>query len=237
MWVVVCSGVAWTDEQKIPVAYRPTAEYKKQVVSGWTVYVSPQLAKDDSLLADALREFEAQLHHLKRRVPAAAVKKLQQVPIWLEYQTKRPWAEYHPNIGWLKAHGFNPDKAKCVEIGSAKKLVNGPVYRQTLVLVHELSHAYHDRVLGFDHAGIKQAYDEAKKAGIYDKVLRHDGKTARHYALSNHKEYFAEMSEAFFATNDFYPFVRAELQQHDPRIYELLEILWGERTPASGDAE
>ena len=30
----------------------------------------------------------------------------------------------------------------------------------------------------------------------------------RHYALTNHKEFFAEMSEAYFGMNDFFPFNR-----------------------------
>jgi len=28
--------------------------------------------------------------------------------------------------------------------------------------------------------------------------------------------------------NDFYPFVRAELNEHDPRMYQLLKKIWGE---------
>jgi hypothetical protein len=39
-------------------------------------------------------------------------------------------------------------------------------------------------------------------------------------------EYFAESSEAFFGKNDFYPFVRSELKQHDPEMFELLKTLW-----------
>ena len=49
----------------------------------------------------------------------------------------------------------------------------------------------------------------------------------RHYALTNHKEYFAEGTEAYFYRNDFYPFVRAELKEHDPELHELLVEIWG----------
>ena len=45
--------------------------------------------------------------------------------------------------------------------------------------------------------------------------------------MNNPKEYFAESTEAFFGRNDFYPFVRSELQQHDPRMYELVKAAWG----------
>jgi len=45
--------------------------------------------------------------------------------------------------------------------------------------------------------------------------------------LNNHKEYFAEGTEAYFYRNDFFPFVRAELALHDPSLHELLETIWG----------
>ncbi|MFM7555866.1 MAG: hypothetical protein ACKPAH_11315 [Verrucomicrobiota bacterium] len=40
-------------------------------------------------------------------------------------------------------------------------------------------------------------------------------------------EYFAESTEAFFSRNDFFPFNRSELQQHDPAMDALLVRLWG----------
>jgi hypothetical protein len=51
----------------------------------------------------------------------------------------------------------------------------------------------------------------------------------KHYALKDCKEYFAEGSEAFFGTKNFYPFVRAELKEHDPALFEALESAWGTR--------
>lgn len=45
-------------------------------------------------------------------------------------------------------------------------------------------------------------------------------------ALTNPPEYFAELSESWFGTNDFYPFVRAEVTQFDPEMAELLRKLW-----------
>ena len=52
------------------------------------------------------------------------------------------------------------------------------------------------------------------------------GGVERHYTLTDPQEYFAEGSEAYFGTNDFYPFVRAELRRHDPKLFRLLEELW-----------
>ena len=94
------------------------------------------------------------------------------------------------------------------------------------VVLHELAHGFHDQVLGFDHDAIVKAFHDAKERGIYDKVLLYTGETVRHYGLTDHKEYFAEGTEAFFYRNDFYPFVRAELQRHDPELYEVLKRIW-----------
>ena len=46
--------------------------------------------------------------------------------------------------------------------------------------------------------------------------------------MTDPMEYFAELSEAYFGTNDFFPFVRAELKNHDPEACKLLRKLWGE---------
>ena len=69
---------------------------------------------------------------------------------------------------------------------------------------------------------------ESKK---YAEVLHINGKKLKHYALSNPMEYFAESSEAFFGTNDFYPFVRAELREFDPEMFALVERLWKGKGP------
>jgi dipeptidyl-peptidase-4 len=94
------------------------------------------------------------------------------------------------------------------------------------VILHELAHAYHDQILGFDRPDIVEAYERAKASGTYDKVLLYTGQRVRHYGMTDAKEYFAEGTEAFFYRNDFYPFVRAELKEHDPRLHEVLSEIW-----------
>ena len=93
--------------------------------------------------------------------------------------------------------------------------------------LHELAHAYHDQFLSFNNQRIIDVYDKAMAAGLYDKVLLYNGKKVRHYGANNHKEYFAEGTESFFYRNDFYPFVAAELKEHDPALYNLLVEIWG----------
>ena len=55
-----------------------------------------------------------------------------------------------------------------------------------------------------------------------------NGTMQRAYALTNEKEYFAELTEAYYGFNDFYPFNREQLQAFDPAGYLLVEQAWGE---------
>lgn len=94
-------------------------------------------------------------------------------------------------------------------------------------MLHEFAHAFHHLELGFEHEGIVDVYKKAMDSGKYDKVLHIGGRETRHYAATNHKEYFAEMTEAFFGGNDYYPFVRAELKDYDPEAYKIVRETWG----------
>ncbi len=202
----------------------PTSDYEAREIEGWTVRVNRRLL--DGPGDRALRLLRSKLEEVVRTVPLLAVVELRKVPIWLGVNDGHaPGAEYHPSREWLVANGYNPEKAKSVEIGSAANFVKWSV-EQPSMLLHELAHAYHDRVLGFKHPGIRAAYDEAKSRGLYESVLRFNGRRERAYAMKDEKEYFAEGTEAFFGTNDFYPFVRAELREHDPGFFELLSELW-----------
>jgi hypothetical protein len=129
----------------------------------------------------------------------------------------------------LKAHGYSTDLAKCVHIPRAADLpVKRNINEQPWVILHELAHAYHDQVLGFDEPRIKEAYEKYKKSGRGEKTLLFDGRRVRHYALTNQMEFFAQMTEAYFGVNDFFPFNRAELKESEPEIHDLLRRVWEE---------
>jgi hypothetical protein len=65
---------------------------------------------------------------------------------------------------------------------------------------------------------ISKAYEAAKADGRYESVpyLTHNGQKLRHYALNTSDEFFAEMTEAYWGQNDYYPFNREELKNCDP---------------------
>jgi hypothetical protein len=221
------STMGRADEPAKPRPF-PTSSYEKRSIEGWTVHVNKALLGERSELGGkALRLLEVKLYEVKRTVPATALRKLQEVPIWLGVNDGHaPCAEYHWNRDWLVDNGYNPDKARAVEIGNAALFLEWSK-DQPMMVLHELSHAYHDRVLGRGHAGIKSAYENAVKSGDYQSVLSHTGKIQKAYALVNDREYFAEATEAFFGTNDMFPFVRVELERHDPKLYQILKDVWG----------
>ncbi len=141
--------------------------------------------------------------------------------------------QYHPSAQWLAAHGYSRDLAKCVHIPDATSFVRArQVNEQPWAVLHELAHAYHDQQLGFDNARIAKAYRRFQKSGHGDAVLLYNGQHVKHYALTNEKEFFAEMTEAYIGSNDFFPFNGAELLSAEPEIFQLMSDIWGpvERT-------
>jgi hypothetical protein len=207
--------------------------YETKNLSGWTLHISPKI--DTAAWNKALPLLQAQLDEIIRVVPAKAVAELQKVPLWInpEYPNVPPRAEYHPGAGWLKDNGRDPAMAKGVEFTNVR-IFEAETRRMPNFALHELAHAFHDRVLGFENALIEAAYQKARAAGLYDRVQRQDSegrkRLDRAYALTNAKEYFAECTEAFFTKNDFFPFTRDELQKHDPEMFDLLTQLWGKKT-------
>ncbi len=207
-----------------------------KTVEGWTLLISDELLEKDKAATErALVLLTVQLQEIVRVVPAKAVVELRKVPLWFspEYPGVQPRAEYHPGAGWLRDNKRDPAMAKAVEFTDIQDFER-ETKRMPNFTLHELAHAYHDRVLpkGFGNEEIKAAFEKAKAKGLYERVEQRfgDGRSAnvRAYAMTNPMEYFAECSEAFFSTNDFFPFTREQLAKHDPEMFALLKMLWGE---------
>jgi hypothetical protein len=218
-------------------------KYQKRAVAGWTVFVSEQLLREHGPATNkALVLLEKQLEEIIERVPAPAVAHLKQVPLWFspEYPNFSARAEYHPGAGWLRDNGRDPAMVKTVEFTNIL-IFEEECRRMPNFALHELAHAYHDRVLpqGFQNPEIKRAFERARASGSYERVQQRaaDGSTTRgrSYALTDPMEYFAESTEAYFSTNDFFPFTREELISHDPVMSKLLGRLWSTGMPASDD--
>lgn len=202
-----------------------------QNIEGWTVELDRTLLEGEHAETGqrALQMLANHLQRIKILVPAHSLAKLQSVEIRIDQDHPGLKSmQYHPSRKWLVDNGYDPQLAKKVHIPQADALLSREqMLKHPAVVLHELAHAFHDQVLSFDNGEIVEVFEQAKEAGGYENVLLYNGDTVRHYGLTNHKEYFAEATEAYFYRNDFYPFVRAELKRHDPAMHELLQKVWG----------
>lgn len=225
--VLLTSATISNAEERQKVRFDPVVRQ----IEGWTVHVDPALLEGEHKeLGDrSLRMLADHLNRISILVQKDRLAQLRKLEIWIEqsHPKLRPM-QYHPSVGWLKANGHDPRLAKKVHIPQAAALISRhQMLKHPMVVLHELAHAYHDQILSFNHRDIIKAYDQAKESKKYEKVLLYTGRIVKHYGMNNHKEYFAEGTEAYFGRNDFYPFVRAELKNHDPVFHDLLEKIWG----------
>ena len=209
-------------------AYTPTSGYEFRTIEGWSVRINKGLLDEHPELAKKTVELLSfQLYQITRVVPAKPLEKLRQIPIWVDYKNKYPCMCYHPHEDWLIENCYNPEKRGSVEISNAENFLTWTLQQPWMVL-HELSHGYHHLVLSYDNEQIRTAYDNAKKNKLYDSVLHYSGSYKKAYAIKNDQEYFAEATEAYFGTNDYYPFVKAELRDHDPNFFKVMEQIWSD---------
>ncbi len=201
-------------------------ERDRRLIDGFTVKIDRSLLYGDheKLGQMTLRLLRADFARIELVVPPEIVKKWREVKIIVDQNHPLKGMQYHPSRSWLENKGYEGDLEKCVHIPKAGGYANSEHYFvQPCTMIHELAHAYHDQFLDFEHPKIKAAFARAQLEGQYKSVLFVKGGKRKHYALTNHKEYFAEATEAWFGQNDFYPFVRGELQEHDPKLYTLFK--------------
>lgn len=207
------------------------ASHAERQIEGWTVRIDDRLlhGPDAELGERAIKLLTARLVEIEVVVPPKPLDHLRQVTIQLDltHGALRSM-QYHPDAGWLKKNGYSERLAKCVHIPDARHFLSPfENHRQPSAVLHELSHAYHDQVLGFDDARVVEAYKRFRDGGKYKSVVTKPGPMREHYALTNEREFFAEMTESYLGSNDFYPFVAGELKQAEPKIFDLMAEIWG----------
>jgi len=208
----------------IETTIRPLKEFKKMTFAGFTVNVHPELVGKD-VTNKALDLLNADLAKIAKLIKPEHVTRLRKVPIWIQYKLDKSGMWYHESKGWLVPNGYPAELEKSVEISDVNSFVEEHE-RQPFATLHELAHAYNDLYLVPMRAKLMAAYDNAVKSGKYDKVERIGSGIERHYALTNEKEYFAELTEAYFGKNDYFPFARDELEEFDPQGFAFIQEAW-----------
>ncbi len=80
--------------------------------------------------------------------------------------------QYHTSGEWLTSNGYPAELAKCVHLPRAADVSDSAQHQeQPWIILHELAHAYHDQVIGFEEVKIKQAYEAYKTSGRGDATL------------------------------------------------------------------
>ncbi|MBK7406295.1 MAG: hypothetical protein IPJ41_17230 [Phycisphaerales bacterium] len=208
--------------------------YEHRELRGFGIRIRREfVARDPDLLARVLTRLDADLEEINHLLPPPALDALRGTTIWVELQGARVEGMSgrglccHWSADWLASVGLPREKAGGVEIVNPHDYLDWRT-TQPYMLLHELSHAYH-RLIGPDLPEILDAYHHAIDSGLYEHVERNSvpaGETVRAYAATNHHEYFAELSEAYFALNDFEPYTRTQLEALDPQGLEMVAGLW-----------
>ena len=215
-------------------SYPPTSAYPGKQIQGFTVLFDPKLVEQHELYANVLAEIEGQLGRIVEAVPPQPLAVLRKTRIWTELNLREgSAARFHVSADWLRENGLNPEKAGSVEIANARLFVRSKS-SQPWALVHELAHAYHLHALNHADQRITEAYQHAVSSRLYESVSYVYGGRRRAYALTNEREYFAELSEAYFGKNDYYPYTRGDLQVFDEVGFRLMQEVWGESLPQAG---
>jgi hypothetical protein len=220
------------------------AGWKKETIAGFQVLFSPTLLRDEASSIRARQFMHDRLNAVTRFVPPAALQNLRRVRLWLDLDasgSSRALAFYtsspslftaspsdrhtEHNFGYGGFHGAMylgivfPNIVDAIAISD--------VLRAPMIVLHELAHAYHHQVLGMWNLEVKQTYEAAKARGLYRNVAYRNGAIAPvGYAMSNEREYFAGLTEAYFGKNHHAPFDADELMSYDPDGFRLIERAW-----------
>ncbi|MEM8894492.1 MAG: hypothetical protein AAGC88_07940 [Bacteroidota bacterium] len=201
---------------------------------GFNVYISEEALGIDSLLTsrtyDLVNDKLAEVFTLG--IPIQIVEELKLTPIFMEWASNNGSAFYNPSTKEnLIANGSIAEKSQSIEISNIKNFYDWTLLNQPYLVLHELSHAYHFRVLGLDQEDINQAYRNATLFNLYESVPYNGGngnisQNSTAYALNNKIEFFAELTEAYFGENDYFPFVKEDLATYDTVGFNMIIKLW-----------
>jgi hypothetical protein len=224
----------------------PADGYEAHAMHGFAVMVPKQyIAASPKEVHAALAALDDRIQAAVECIPSDRLRKIQKVTFWVESESPGqlktqnadllsgafyiPRGRSRPDLKFKRGGIQVPAESFLVEPG-AKWTTNACPYWA----LHELAHAYHDQVLGFENEKVAAAFRVAVERKLYDDVYmlyplnigRFESRKVKAYARTNEHEYFAELSVAFLAKNMTFPSTREELRDHDARGYALMRDAW-----------
>ncbi len=211
---------------------KPTGHELREI-QGWIVAVdhrlsAPETDQDSQLGAQALALLEDELKLISRKLPEEYANKLRSIPIWLDKSHGAFQGEmYHPDRQWLVDHHYDPSLWRGVQVSRAAQFCD-PARRRVepLPLLHQLIHGFQDRAFGFEGPRIVAGYERFKARHAKTRVLLPSGERGPHPALIRPREYFLEMSLAYFNLGRVPPKTAEALKQSDLETFQLIEACW-----------
>jgi hypothetical protein len=193
--------------------------------SGFKIFFDPA-KREESETKEAIRILSAKFEEISRIVNPKQLQSLRRVPVWIEFLKKNDGAMwYHPNRDWLISNGYSEELTKSVEIKNLRNFLDWQGDQPYMVL-HELAHGYQDQFMPHLRQKLESAFKNAVASGKYESVGYINGGKLKAYALTTIEEYFAELTEAYFGKNDYYPFTKNDLREFDPEGYKLMQEAW-----------
>ena len=227
----------------------PLSEYTPRDIGGFATLWHPDCKAASAACRDAEDAAAHDLAVLERRVPCAALRVLQTVRVVFSLgglpEVGTTWEDgpryYHRDARWLALKGIGADRLGAVEIADSASYTQRR-QQKPAVLLHELAHAYLERSGAKE--SVRPVFEQAKASGRYESVWKRDWSlekgTAAGYAITSVDEYFAELSEAYFWVNDWYPFRRFNLTEFDPAGADVVRHVWapdGDESPCAQEQE
>ena len=212
--------------------------YERRQLEGFTVYVNKEVLRHplDRWGRQPLTVLEKELNDLKRILVPKIVHVLQEVPVWVEWETVSQIAPqalalyYHRGSGAsLNSRGVDRRKEGCIEILSLRVLgeMRHPgTALQQIIILHEMAHAVQDRLIGWENPELLATFQQAVDRKLYDQVNDRFGRRGKAYARTNAAEYFAEISCAFLDSCNYFPFNYMQLQGYDAAGFAFVERVW-----------
>ncbi len=217
--------------------------YFKLEMGGWDIYIEQSLDLDSACMTRILSHINKSVTHMNKNISAKRNMDLRTFPIFIsnvpEYSNFWPGETaqipFHVSGDWLRQEKLDPEMENSVHIINPYNIIHSTKHFewQPHVLLHELSHGLHVNILDESEVeAITHAFEKAKERNLYRNVKRVWINTGKErieevaYAITNEGDYFAELSEAYFGFNDWFPHTKEELNVYDPDGFQMIENIW-----------
>lgn len=217
-------------ENVVPSGYKRTYKYGFEILINVLALHNYKSATDSALTA-----LDIDLSQIvNSRIKKSALKTLQGVRIFLEWNTGYLNPQVHQSEDWLIQNRYLHEKVKQLDISNMREYIKLRNQNQPLIILHELTHAYHHRLNDDEKKRIKETYLTAMQKNLYQSVQYSHGdgtydQNVKAYASTDEYEYFAEITTAYFGACVYYPFNRKNLKKYDKAGYKLVKALWVKR--------